>query len=286
MESAPPDPLKKKLFVELPIAAANVLVAICLLGCDCFLEDSHRKETVKASTRYLTAAVLLVPAAKALYLLYRVVSERGLRKMNKLKVLCSVAYLSAITAVALLILVNPSRRFSFEEQAVTVSVGSLMGMVVSSTFLNHNALSKRNYIRPLMALACLALAAEVVAASPLVKSHKAPGIARWLCIATGLALPTLHSLLTTQGITDPISLEDSASFNVLAMLVLILSVAAVAHPVALPYIKRFIERSEDTPSTHFRPRAGSNIEITGMPTQTGSSLPSPQDPLQTVTENE
>ncbi|KMV65974.1 hypothetical protein M970_060730 [Encephalitozoon cuniculi EcunIII-L] len=243
MQKNPQSVEKGKFPLELVISIANFLVAAAQIGYKKFGEA--KGDSLAKFSKFVTAAVLLVPIFKILHQLRRFAKEEGGRKMNRIKILCMVVYLLALSSAIALLFIKPDR-FDIEKQAMAVSMASLLGMVVSSSLLDYKRLPKGNYVDYFIILASLVFAVKLATLFPPLSNHKmAVDIAQSVCMAVALLLPVVHSLLSPHNILEPVSPEDFAMFNTLSMVILVLGIAIVA----FPYIQEWLSNRKPSQSS-------------------------------------
>ncbi|AFN83167.1 hypothetical protein EROM_060740 [Encephalitozoon romaleae SJ-2008] len=230
---SPEKPGRTKIPFELIISTVNFLIATAQVGLH--LKIGTPSGLVMKVSRFTTSAVLLVPAFKILYQLHRFVRDHGVRKMNRVKILWMVAYLLALFSGIAFLFVKPNMT-DLKGQAMIVSMASLLGMVISCALLDYKHLPKRNYIDYLIIFSCLVFIVMLASLLPPLKKHDMVSkVAAWGSMATGLIIPVLQSLLSPGSISEPVSYEDFAMFNVLSIAILALSIAAVASPHVLEW---------------------------------------------------
>lgn len=219
---------RTKIPFELIISAANFLIAAAQVGLH--LSSKSPNDLFMKISRFVTSAVLLVPALKILYQLRRFVGDHGARKMNRIKILWMVAYLLGLISGIAFLFAKPDKS-GLEDQAMIVSMASLLGMVASCALLDYKHLPKRNYVDYLIIFSCLVFTIKLAAFFPPLSKHgMILTVAKWGCMAAGLILPVLQSLLSPGSISEPVSHEDFAMFNVLSIAILTLGIAIVASP--------------------------------------------------------
>ncbi|ADM11680.1 uncharacterized protein Eint_060720 [Encephalitozoon intestinalis ATCC 50506] len=230
---------KRHIPLDFILSIINFFVAAVQLGYGKFKGDQSKDSGFSKYSKFITAIVLLIPIFKIFYQLSRFRRECGVKKMNRIKILCMVAYLLVLSA-AIVLLFKDSPSFSLETQGMMVAQASLLGMVISSLLINYKNLQKGNYIDYFIILASLAFAARLVALFPPFKVYGiVVAISEWASIAIALVLPVLQSLLYPEIISLPISSEDFAMLNALNAAILILGAGIVASPYIQNWYSKF-----------------------------------------------
>ncbi|KAG5860072.1 hypothetical protein KMI_03g05220 [Encephalitozoon hellem] len=217
---------------DLAISAFNLLVAAAQIGYH-HLASGNPSERIVDISKFATSAVLLVSVLKVLYQLRRFTGDHGARKMNRIKILLMVMYLLSFIIGAGLLFTKSNKLgdLKIEDHATIVSMASLLGMVVSSGLLDFKHLPKGNYVDYLIIFSSLVLILKLATFFPPLSKHAGiSDAAKWGCIVVGLVVPLIQNLLSPGSISEPVSHEDFAMFNVLSLLILVLGIAIVSSP--------------------------------------------------------